>query len=99
MDPSGLVLAHFLNDAAAIKLLWLTIRDIEDKRTLQRAKDRGKPRTKRTAPSRLIEGSPGPVPGPPARATVRAMGFVGILVLQRRRHAGGHHAATHRRRG
>ena len=47
---------HFPNDDAAIKLLWLAIRDIEDKRARQRAKERGKPRTSRTAPSRLIEG-------------------------------------------
>jgi putative transposase len=31
---------HFPNDAAAIKLLWLAIRTIEDKRARQRAKDR-----------------------------------------------------------
>jgi len=47
---------HFPNDAAAIKLLWLAIRDIEDKRARQRAKDRGKPANQRTAPGRLIEG-------------------------------------------
>lgn len=47
---------HFPNDDAVIKLLWLAIRDIEDKRARQRAKDRGKPAGKRTAPPRLVEG-------------------------------------------
>jgi putative transposase len=47
---------HFPNDQAAIKLLWLAIRDIEDKRARARAKDRGKPANKRTAPGRLVEG-------------------------------------------
>lgn len=41
---------------AAIKLLWLTICNIEDKRAAERAKERGKPgRTRRSKP-RLIEG-------------------------------------------
>ena len=33
---------HFPNDDAVIKLLWLAIRDIEDKRARQRAKEAGK---------------------------------------------------------
>lgn len=47
---------HFPNDDAVIKLLWLAIRDIEDKRARQRAKDRGKPASKRSGPARLVEG-------------------------------------------
>ena len=47
---------HFPNDDAVVKLLWLAIRDIEDKRARERAKDRGKPAAQRTAPGRLIEG-------------------------------------------
>jgi putative transposase len=48
---------HFPNDDAAIKLLWLAIRDIEDKRARQRAKENGLPPTQRTAPGRLVEGA------------------------------------------
>jgi putative transposase len=50
---------HFPGDDAVIKLLWLAIRDIEDKRARQRARerDRGIPRDKRTAEGRLVEGS------------------------------------------
>jgi putative transposase len=48
---------HFPNDDAVVKLLWLAIRDIEDKRARQREKDRGKPPNQRTAPSRLVEGA------------------------------------------
>jgi putative transposase len=48
---------HFPNDDAVVKLLWLAIRDIEDKRARARAKDRGKPPNKRTAPGRLVEGA------------------------------------------
>jgi len=40
-----------------IKLLWLAIRDIEDKRARQRAKETGAPRGQRKAPSRLVEGA------------------------------------------
>jgi putative transposase len=40
-----------------IKLLWLAIRDIEDKRARQRAKERGLPATARKAPPRLVEGA------------------------------------------
>lgn len=47
---------HFPNDDAVIKLLWLAIRDIEDKRARLREKDRGKPANERTAPPRLVEG-------------------------------------------
>lgn len=47
---------HFPNDAAAIKLLWLAICDIEDKRARQRQKERGLPADKRKADGRLVEG-------------------------------------------
>jgi putative transposase len=40
-----------------IKLLWLAIRDIEDKRARARAKEKGLPRDQRTAPHRLVEGA------------------------------------------
>jgi putative transposase len=39
-----------------IKLLWLAIMDIEDKRARARAKERGKPPTQRIAPGYLVEG-------------------------------------------
>jgi putative transposase len=48
---------HFPNDDAAIKLLWLAIRDIEDKRARARAKEKGMPRGERKAPGRLVEGA------------------------------------------
>jgi len=48
---------HFPNDDAVIKLLWLAIRDIEDKRARQRAAEAGAPRNQRKAPGRLVEGA------------------------------------------
>ena len=48
---------HFPNDDAVIKLLWLAIRDIEDKRARARAKEKGTPKGQRTAPGRLVEGA------------------------------------------
>jgi putative transposase len=48
---------HFPNDDAVIKLLWLAIRDIEDKRARQRAKEKGTPRNQRNAPGKLVEGA------------------------------------------
>ncbi|MGW0227767.1 IS256 family transposase [Actinopolymorpha singaporensis] len=48
---------HFPGDDAVIKLLWLAIRDIEDRRARERAKEAGTPRDKRKAPGRLVEGS------------------------------------------
>ena len=48
---------HFPNDDAVIKLLWLAIRDIEDKRARQRAKEAGKRGNERKAPGRLVEGA------------------------------------------
>jgi putative transposase len=47
---------HFPSDEAVVKLLWLAICNIEDKRARERAKERGRPSIQRTAPSRLIEG-------------------------------------------
>jgi transposase-like protein len=47
---------HFPNDAAVVKLLWLAICDIEDKRARDRAKERGLPANQRKAAGRLVEG-------------------------------------------
>jgi putative transposase len=48
---------HFPNDEAVVKLLWLAIRDIEDKRARERAKQAGRPKNERSAPGRLVEGA------------------------------------------
>lgn len=49
---------HFPNDTAAIKLLWLAIMNIEDKRARERAKEAGTPKGRpRKAGGRLIEGA------------------------------------------
>ncbi|MCW2621130.1 MAG: transposase mutator type [Frankiales bacterium] len=48
---------HFPNDDAVIKLLWLAIRDIEDKRARARTKEKGLPRDQRKASGKLIEGA------------------------------------------
>jgi putative transposase len=48
---------HYPSDDAVIKLLWLAIRDIEDKRARARAKEKGLPAHARRAPGRLVEGS------------------------------------------
>ena len=47
---------HFPSDAAVVKLLWLAICNIEDKRARERAKERGVPAAQRRAPGRLVEG-------------------------------------------
>jgi putative transposase len=48
---------HFPSDEAAIKLLWLAICTIEDKRARDRAKERGTPAgVNRKAAGRLVEG-------------------------------------------
>ena len=39
-----------------MKLLWLAICNIEDKRAAEREKDRGKPAGQRKAQGRLVEG-------------------------------------------
>ena len=46
---------QFPNDAAVVKLLWLAICNIEDRRAAERAKERGQKKC-RTAPGRLVEG-------------------------------------------
>jgi putative transposase len=48
---------HFPTDDAVIKLLWLAIRDIEDKRARDRAKEKGLPAGERRAQPRLVEGA------------------------------------------
>lgn len=47
---------HFPSDEAVVKLLWLAICTIEDKRARQRNKERGAPAAERKAPGRLVEG-------------------------------------------
>lgn len=47
---------HFPSDEAAVKLLWLSIMNIEDKRARERQKDKGKPAAQRKAPGHLVEG-------------------------------------------
>lgn len=47
---------HFPTDDAVIKLLWLAICNIEDKRARERARERNKPKANRKAPGRLVEG-------------------------------------------
>ena len=47
---------HFPNDLAVVKLLWLAICNIEDKRARDRAKERGRPAGERRAAGRLVEG-------------------------------------------
>ena len=48
---------HFPTDDAVIKLLWLAIRDIEDKRARERAKEKGLSPNQRKAPGRLVESA------------------------------------------
>ncbi|MGC5078508.1 IS256 family transposase [Agrococcus sp. DT81.2] len=47
---------HFPNDQAVVKLLWLAICDIEDKRARDRQKERGLRSEQRKASGRLVEG-------------------------------------------
>jgi hypothetical protein len=47
---------HFPNDDAVVKLLWLAIRDIKDKRARERAKQAGRPKNERSVPAKLVEG-------------------------------------------
>jgi putative transposase len=47
---------HFPKDLAAVKLQWLAICNIEDKRARDRAKERGRPANERRASGRLVEG-------------------------------------------
>jgi putative transposase len=62
-----------------IKLLWLAIRDIEDKRARARAKERGRavPHDKRKAPGRLVEGAT--VPGWTRALNALAIAYPGRL--------------------
>jgi putative transposase len=48
---------HFPTDDAVVKLLWLAIREIEDKRARARAKEKGLPANERRAPAKLVEGA------------------------------------------
>jgi putative transposase len=48
---------HFPNDDALVKLLWLGIVDIEERRAAERAAQAGKPKSQQNAPGHLIEGS------------------------------------------
>lgn len=48
---------HFPTDDAVVKLIWLAIADIEDKRARQRAAEAGKAANARQAPGRLVEGA------------------------------------------
>jgi putative transposase len=47
---------QFPNDDSVVKALWLAIVDTEEKRAEQRARQAGKPKSKRDSASRLIEG-------------------------------------------
>ena len=47
---------HFPNDNAVVKLLWLAICTIEDKRARKREKERGRSSNQRKAAGRLVEG-------------------------------------------
>ena len=47
---------QFPNDTAVVKILWLSICNIEDKRARERQRERGKPSPERKAPGRLVEG-------------------------------------------
>ena len=47
---------HFPSDEAVVKLLWLAICDIEDKRARERDKEKGLPASKRRAKGKLVEG-------------------------------------------
>ncbi len=69
---------HFPNDDAVIKLLWLAIRDIEDKRARERVKEAGRPKGQpRKAPPRLVEG--GTVQGWNAAYGALSLAFPGRL--------------------
>ena len=46
---------HFPSDEAVVKLLWLAICDVEDKRARERDKEKGLPPSKRKAKGRLVE--------------------------------------------
>jgi transposase-like protein len=47
---------HFPNEQAAVKLLWLAIANIEDRRARDREKEKGLPAEQRKAEGHLVEG-------------------------------------------
>ncbi|ACV06806.1 IS256 family transposase [Kytococcus sedentarius] len=47
---------HFPSTDAAVKLLWLAICNIEDRRAAERAREKGKPAAERKAKGRLVQG-------------------------------------------
>ena len=47
---------HFPSDEAAVKLLWLAVCNIEDRRAAERAKEKNTPAHSRRAKGRLVEG-------------------------------------------
>jgi hypothetical protein len=57
---------HFPNDDAAIKLLWLAIRNIEDKRARERAKQKDTPRPNATPPDDSWKAPPSKAGKPPS---------------------------------
>jgi len=57
---------HFPTDDAVMKLLWLAIRDIEDKRARARAKEKGAPRNERKAPPNSSKAPPSKAGGKPS---------------------------------
>jgi putative transposase len=71
---------HFPNDDAVIKLLWLAICDIEDKRARERAKQAGRPKNERSAPGKLVEG--GSVQGWNAAYGALSLAFPGRLEMK-----------------
>ncbi len=48
---------HFPNDDALVKLLWLGIVDIEERRADERARQAGKPKSQQNAAGHLIDGA------------------------------------------
>ena len=56
---------HFPNDAAAIKLLWLAIMNIEDKRARERAKEAGRPKGPHARPPAGSSKAPSSKAGKP----------------------------------
>jgi putative transposase len=48
---------HFPSDDALVKLLWLGIAGIEERRAAERAAQAAKPKSQRNAAGRLIEGA------------------------------------------
>ncbi len=47
---------HFPSTESAVKLMWLAICNIEDRRARERAAEKGKPAGQRRASGRLVEG-------------------------------------------